>query len=63
MKLLNEYFKLQKEIYDYFGYKEDWVVIPIDDASSLSEKSISSYSDGILKLIRAQNLDQMHHLI
>jgi len=33
MKQLDEYFKLQKEIYDYFGYKEDWVVIPIEDAT------------------------------
>jgi len=32
MKLLDEYFKIQKQIYDYFGYIEDWVVIPIDDA-------------------------------
>jgi hypothetical protein len=32
VKKLDEYFKLQKEIYEYFGYKEDWVVIPIDDA-------------------------------
>ncbi len=32
MKLLDDYFKLQNEIYEYFGYKEDWVVIPIDDA-------------------------------
>lgn len=32
MKLLNKYFDLQKEIYEYFGYVEDWVVIPIDDA-------------------------------
>jgi hypothetical protein len=31
MQLLDEYFKLQSEIYDYFGYVEDWVVIPIDD--------------------------------
>lgn len=31
MKILDEYFKLQKEIYKYFGYVEDWVVIPIDD--------------------------------
>ena len=31
MKLLDEYFKLQKEIYEYFGYVEDWKVIPIDD--------------------------------
>lgn len=33
MKLLNEYFKLQKEIFDYFGYTEDWKVIPLDDAT------------------------------
>lgn len=31
MKKLDEYFKLQKEIYDYFGYEEDWVVIPLED--------------------------------
>jgi len=31
MKLLDDYSKLQKEIYDYFGYKEDYVAIPIDD--------------------------------
>ena len=31
MKRLDDYFKLQKEIYEYFGYKEDWVVIPLDD--------------------------------
>lgn len=32
MKKLDQYFKLQQEIYKYFGYVEDWVVIPIDDA-------------------------------
>jgi len=32
MKILDDYFKLQNEIYEYFGYAEDWVVIPIDDA-------------------------------
>jgi len=31
MEILDQYFKLQKEIYDYFGYVEDWVVIPLDD--------------------------------
>jgi len=30
MKLLGEYFKLQNEIYEYFGYQEDWVVIPME---------------------------------
>lgn len=28
---LNAYRKLLKEIHEYFGYKEDWVVIPIED--------------------------------
>lgn len=32
MKLLDEYFKLQDQIYKYFGYVEDWVVIPIEDS-------------------------------
>lgn len=31
MKLLKEYFQLQKQIYSYFGYVEDWAVIPLDD--------------------------------
>jgi hypothetical protein len=31
MKLLDDYFKLQKEIYEYFGYEEDWLAIPLDD--------------------------------
>ncbi len=30
-KKIDQYFKIQKEIYDYFGYVQDWgVVIPID---------------------------------
>jgi hypothetical protein len=32
MKLLDSYFSVQKEIYDYFGYQEDWKVLPIDDS-------------------------------
>jgi hypothetical protein len=28
---LEKYFQLQEEIYQYFDYKEDWVVIPIAD--------------------------------
>ncbi len=31
MKKLDEYLALQKEIFDYFGYVEDWAVLPIDD--------------------------------
>jgi hypothetical protein len=31
MKTLKEYFRIQKQIYDYFGYVEDWVKIPLQD--------------------------------
>jgi len=31
MKQLGAYFKLQQEIYEYFGYREDWAVIPLQD--------------------------------
>lgn len=31
MKLLDDYFRIQKEIHDYFGYQEDWVAIPLED--------------------------------
>jgi hypothetical protein len=33
MKLLDEYFELQERVFEYFGYKEDWRVIPLDDAT------------------------------
>lgn len=29
--LLDMYFKIQNDIHAYFGYTEDWVVIPLDD--------------------------------
>lgn len=32
MKLLDDYFAIQKQIFDHFGYVEDWAVIPLDDA-------------------------------
>lgn len=34
MKLLKDYFELQQKIYDYFGYEEDWVVIPLEDSTN-----------------------------
>jgi len=32
MKLLDDYFNLQNKIYEYFGYVENWVEIPIEDS-------------------------------
>jgi hypothetical protein len=31
MKTLDDYFKLRNEIFTYFGYAEDWRVLPLDD--------------------------------
>jgi hypothetical protein len=35
MQLLKDYFALQQQIHDYFGYEEDWVTIPLDDATDM----------------------------
>ena len=32
MQLLDEYFSIEKKIHEYFGYEENWRVIPIDDS-------------------------------
>jgi len=32
-QLLDLFFKTRKEIHDYFGYKEDWVTIPLMDGT------------------------------
>jgi len=54
MKLLEQYFVIQKEIYDYFGYKKDWVVIPIDDSTKyywqLNEEGVR-FADSIEDLL------------
>ena len=45
MKQLDEYFKLQKEIYDYFGYEDGNQVFPIDNCTKyfwqLNEYTVS----------------------
>mgnify|MGYP000202069442 CR=1 FL=1 len=33
MNLLKQYKQSQQELFDYFGYVEDWVAIPLDDAT------------------------------
>lgn len=33
MDLLNDYFGLQQKLFEYFGYQEDWRVIPVDDST------------------------------
>jgi hypothetical protein len=31
MQLLDQYFEIQQKIFEFFGYVEDWRVIPLDD--------------------------------
>lgn len=33
MKRLKQYMKLQQEIYEYFGYEENWRVFPLEDST------------------------------
>ena len=33
MELLDEYFDKKKAVHDYFGYKPDWVEIPLEDGT------------------------------
>ena len=32
MDILDDYNKIRNEIFEYFGYKEDWRVLPFNDA-------------------------------
>jgi Bacterial RNA polymerase, alpha chain C terminal domain len=33
--LLNNYLNLKQQLFDYFGYKEDWVAIPLEDRTEM----------------------------
>ena len=33
MQLLNDYLQKQQELFDYFGYVENWKAIPVDNAT------------------------------
>jgi hypothetical protein len=33
MQLLNDYNQKRQELFDYFGYVENWKAIPVDDAT------------------------------
>lgn len=35
MELLDKYFEIQKQIYNYFGYKEDWRIIPLENSTEM----------------------------
>ncbi len=49
MKILNEYLEKQKELFDYFGYVEDWVVIPVEDATRYFWIIDGNETDGVVR--------------
>lgn len=48
MQQLDQYFSLQKEIFEYFGYKEDWRILPLDDAREFFWK-LDGEGPGVVK--------------
>jgi hypothetical protein len=35
MQLLDDYAKLRKQLLEYFGYEESWIVLPIEDQTDV----------------------------
>lgn len=33
MKIMDDYFELQRQIFEHFGYTQDWRVLPLSDAT------------------------------
>lgn len=59
MKLLKEYFELQKKVHEYFGYVEDWKVIPLEDSTEMFW-TLDQNSDGSGEVRFAESLEQLH---
>jgi hypothetical protein len=59
MKLLDDYFKIQKELYDYFGYEEDWVVIPIEDSTEFFWCLIDESEGNAVEVQFAEKIDDI----
>lgn len=54
--LLDMYFKLQNDIHAYFGYIEDWVTIPLDDAREYywnldEDRGVVQFSEKLERLL------------
>lgn len=56
-KLLADYFELQKKLHEYFGYTEDWRIIPLDDATDYFWKLEGEEHGG--EVYFANSIDQL----
>jgi hypothetical protein len=55
--LIDFYFRIKANVFEYFGYKENWRVLPLDDAREYYWK-ISDYGDSVLYADRRQDLGE-----
>lgn len=59
---LDGYFKLQEEIYKYFGYVEDWRVIPMDDRREYYWRIVGSEQSGDVEYCTEPTFTDENHL-
>ena len=46
MEILDKYLELRQDIFNYFGFVEDWVVPPIDDRREYFWQIVGTETDG-----------------
>lgn len=59
MKQIDECLALQKQIFEYFGYVENWVVIPIDDSREHYWKIVGGEGHGGAVMF-AEEVETLH---
>lgn len=67
MEVLTEYFNLQKKIYEYFGYEEDWKIIPVSDCREyywcISHEGTVKFANNKLNIFKFHEEDGYEELI
>jgi hypothetical protein len=58
MKLLKDYLQKQQELFDYFGYVENWKAIPVDNATMYVWQLITE-EDGSGEVRFANSVEQL----
>ena len=59
---IDQYFKLQEEIYNYFGYVEDWVVLPMKGRTDYYWRIIGWETLGKVEFCTEETFKDTNHL-